>query len=95
MGCVVLGASFDMPEDNLTFAEAQSFPFRLLSDPDHTAGRAYEAERGSDEQYPDYPRRVAYLIDPSGAIARSYEVTDVAGFAGLVIADLGELTSTA
>lgn len=36
--------------------------------------------------------RVAYLIDPDGVIRRSYEVTDTAGFAGVVIADLDAIS---
>ncbi len=33
--------------------------------------------------------RHAYLIDADGTIERVYEVEDPAGFAGLVLADLG------
>jgi peroxiredoxin Q/BCP len=54
-------------------------------------GTAYDAVRGPDEQYPDFPRRISYLIDPGGVIARSYTVTDTAGHAGEVLADLAEL----
>ena len=75
-------------EDNKAFAHAQSFGFRLLSDTDRAVGRSYEAERPSDDPLAAYPLRVAYLIDPEGVIRRSYEVTDTAGFAGLVISDL-------
>jgi peroxiredoxin len=88
---VVLGASFDAPAENREFAEAQGFGFRLLSDVDRSVGRAYEAAKAPDEKYPDFARRVAYLIDGSGEIRRAYEVTDVAGFADQVLADLREL----
>jgi len=91
---VVLGASFDTPEENKAFAEAQGFGYRLLSDPDRTAGRSYEVERDPSEQYADFPQRVAYLIDPAGVIRRAYQVSDVAGFAGVVVADLEALTRT-
>jgi peroxiredoxin len=87
----VLGASFDQPGENKTFAEAQQFGFRLLSDFDRSVGRAYEVVRAPDEQYADTALRIAYLIGPDGVIGRSYQVTDVAGFADQVLADLGEL----
>jgi peroxiredoxin len=88
---MILGASFDTPEENLAFAKAQRFDYPLLSDVDRSAGRAYEALRAPDEQYADYALRVAYLIGPKGDIARTYEVTDVAGFADAVLADLRAL----
>lgn len=63
----------------------------MLSDTDHAVGRSYEAERAPGEQYDQFPRRVAYLIDPAGTIARSYEVSDVAGFAATVLGDIARL----
>src|SRR6266508_3490552 len=38
IGVVVVGISFDRPEDNRAFAEKDGFPFRLLSDVDRTVG---------------------------------------------------------
>jgi peroxiredoxin len=60
----------------------------LLSDVDRSVGTRYEVLRPADDQYPDFPMRIAYLIDPSGTIRQSYEVKDVAGFAGQVLSDL-------
>jgi peroxiredoxin Q/BCP len=91
--CVVLGASFDTPEENKAFADAQSFDFRLLSDVDRSVGGQYEAAKAPDEPYPDFPKRIAYLIDPDGVIRQSYEVKDVAGFAAQVLGDLESATS--
>jgi peroxiredoxin Q/BCP len=88
---VVLGASFDTPEENKAFADAERFPFRLLSDTDRSVGRAYEVVRPADDRYADYAMRIAYLIDPAGTIQRSYEVTDVNGFAANVLDDLADL----
>lgn len=85
---VILGASFDTPAENLAFADAQEFPFRLLSDVDRTVGAAYEVTRDAGDQYANYPRRLSYLIDPDGVIVRAYDVTDVAGHAQQVIDDL-------
>lgn len=64
-----------------------------MSDEDRRVGRAYEAARDLGEDFADYPRRVSYLIDPDGVIQRAYDVTDVAGHAEEVIADLEELTT--
>lgn len=88
----MLGASFDTPEENRRFRDAQAFPFRLLSDVDRTVGRDYEVLRPADHQYADYPQRTSYLIDPEGVIVRAYDVTDVAGHAAVVLADIAELT---
>jgi thioredoxin-dependent peroxiredoxin len=88
---VILGASFDTVEENLAFAEAQNFPYQLLSDPDRVAGAAYEVIRAPDHQYANFPERFSYLIDPSGTIVRSYAVTDPAGHAGEVLADLASI----
>jgi len=87
----VLGASFDTPEDNRAFAEAESFGFRLLSDTDRSVGRAYDAARRDDDPLAALPLRVSYLIDPEGVIRRSYTVTDTAGHAAEVLADLQSL----
>lgn len=84
----VIGASFDTTAENLAFAEAQQFDYPLLSDVDHTVGTAYEVVRDPDERYAEYPRRIAYLIDPEGVVRRAYDVSDVAGFAHDVVRDL-------
>ena len=87
----MLGASFDTQDENRTFADAQSFGFRLLSDVDRAVGTAYEVVRPADAPYPDFPLRIAYLIDPDGVIRKSYEVTDTTGFAADVLSDLDAL----
>jgi thioredoxin-dependent peroxiredoxin len=87
----VLGASFDTVEDNRAFAEAESFAFRLLSDTERSVGRAYDATRPDDDPLAALPQRVSYLIDPDGVIRRSYTVTDTAGHAAEVLAELQRL----
>lgn len=89
----MLGASFDTPEENKAFADAQSFGFRLLSDTSRQVGQRYEVTRAPDDQYADLPKRIAYLIDPEGVIRASHEVTDVSGFAAQVLSDLESLKS--
>jgi peroxiredoxin Q/BCP len=84
----VLGASFDTPEENKAFADAEGFGFRLLSDLDRSVGRRYEVVRPAGDEYADYAMRIAYLIDPDGTIRQSFEVTDVGGFAETVLSAL-------
>ena len=55
--CVVLGASFDTPEENRQFAEDQAFGFRLLSDVDRSVGRAYGLAPPPREHYHQFPGR--------------------------------------
>ena len=55
---------------------------------DRSVGTKYEVARAPGEQYPEYPMRHSYLIDPDGRIHRRYEVTDVASHAADVIGDL-------
>ena len=91
----ILGASFDTPEDNQTFAVNNEFPFRLLSDPDRTAGAAYGTARDPGDDHPEYALRITFLLDPDLTIRKVYEVTDRAGHAGEVLADLESLGVTA
>jgi thioredoxin-dependent peroxiredoxin len=89
--CIVLGASFDTLAENKEFAQAQAFGFPLLSDVDRRVGQTYEVVRGADDQYAEFPLRISYLIDPEGAVRRSYPVADVASHAEQVLRDLSVL----
>jgi len=51
-------------------------------------GARYEALRDGDDPFVDYPRRISYLIDRQGSIVSAYEVSDPAGHAAEVLADL-------
>ena len=84
----MLGISFDQPADNQAFRQKFDFPFTLLSDPDKTVGALYEALRAPDDKFANFSQRISYLIDPAGVIVKAYEVTDPAGHAGEVLADL-------
>ena len=84
--CVVLGASFDSGEDNKKFAEKFSFPFQLLSDPEHKLGIQYGAAEPG--QTSGNAKRVAYLIGPDGRIAKVWPKVDVKAFSDEVLASL-------
>ncbi len=84
----MLGISFDTPTDNRSFRDKNSFPFSLLCDTDHSVGARYEVLRDPGDKFAGFPQRISYLIDPEGRIAKSYEVTDPAGHAAEVLADL-------
>jgi peroxiredoxin Q/BCP len=88
-GCTVLGISFDTPADNAAFREKFDFPFSLLCDVDQSVGTLYEVQRDPGDPYAGIPKRISYLIDPEGRIVKAYEVSDPAGHAAEVLADLG------
>jgi thioredoxin-dependent peroxiredoxin len=83
--------SYDTPAENASFRATEGFPYALLSDPDRAVATAYDVLRPADHPYPDFPKRITYLIDPDGIIARAYEVTDVATHPDDVLADLRHL----
>jgi len=64
LDAVVLGVSTDSIASHDKFAAKFSLPFTLLSDTDKTIVRAYGAN--------GIVRRISYLIDPAGKIAKSY-----------------------
>ena len=86
--CEIAGISFDAPADNKAFAEKYDFPFRLLSDVDRSVGEAYGVKRGKLNPAAGFAKRISFLIDPDGKIAKVYEVSDTAGHAAEVLADL-------
>lgn len=90
----MVGASFDTVEEQKEFADAEGFPYPLISDPDRTIGRAYRAERAEGADYADYPRRITYLIDPDGMIAETYDMDgrDLDAHAAEVLSAIAERT---
>jgi peroxiredoxin Q/BCP len=85
--------SFDTVEENKAFADAEAFPYRLLSDPEKVAGAAFDTIRAEGEPYAQFgvARRLSYLIDPDRVIRRAYEVADVNAHAEEVLGDLRSL----
>jgi len=88
---VILGASYDPPGENRTFAVEQELPFRLLSDTEGAVAEAYGVRRPPSSRWHQFPERRTFLIDPAGVIRRTYDVTDVHAHPGEVLADLRDL----
>ena len=87
---VIIGASFDTVAEQKTFAETEGFPYKLISDEDRSIGQAYGAQKSTEEPYPDFPRRISYLIDPDGNVAVAYDLSgkDLGEHAAEVLADI-------
>jgi peroxiredoxin len=48
----------------------------------------YGVVRDPTDRSPGYARRTTFLVDPSGRVAKTYEVRDTDGHAGEVLADI-------
>ena len=71
---VILGMSADSVKSQKNFGEKQNFPFSLVSDPEKTTIRKYEAI-GLKKMYGrEYEGifRISYLIDENGFIQKTY-----------------------
>lgn len=86
LGVHVLGVSADSVESHKAFAEKYGLPFTLLSDPEKKTIGAYEAKGLV------VSKRISYLIDPSGLIAKAYPDVDPTTHGGLILKDLYALT---
>ena len=85
---VIAGVSFDSPAKNRAFREKFAFPFDLLSDADRSVSMSYGAAKGPGQWF---ARRVSYLVDPEGRIARVYGKVVPAEHPDEVLAALDEL----
>lgn len=83
LGVAVLGVSADSSQSHTKFSEKYTLPFTLLADTEKTVIAKYGAE--------GLFKRVSYLIDPDGNIAKVYEKVKPEEHAEEVIADLKEL----
>ena len=77
----VVGVSKDSPESHKKFTEKYKLPFPLLVDTDQTLINAYEATTAG------FGKRVSFLIDPKGGIAKIYTGIDCAKHAAMILAD--------
>jgi peroxiredoxin Q/BCP len=81
----VLGVSFDSVEDNTAFARKFDFPFPLLCDTERRVGMLYGA---CDDPKAGYAKRISYLIDAQGTIARVYSQVNPNDHPAQVLADV-------
>jgi peroxiredoxin Q/BCP len=84
-GIVVLGISKDSPESHAAFKIKYELPFTLLSDTNKETITAYGAAGGL------YTKRITYVIDPTGVVAKVYPNVDPAGHAMQLINDIKAL----
>ena len=85
---VILGVSRDDVESHEDFARRRRLEYPLLADPKGALMKAYHAEGWFGR-----PRRVTYIVDPDGHIARVYDKVRAPTHANAVLADLRELKS--
>ncbi len=83
---MILGASFDTPEDNRKFREKYSYPFPLLCDTTHELGVAYGA---CEDASAAFPQRITVVIDPAGKVQKVYPAVQPKKHAEEILADLG------
>jgi peroxiredoxin Q/BCP len=81
INAVVLGVSTDSVESHAGFAKEHSLPFLILSDPEKQIVNAYQANG-------IMTKRISYLINPEGMIAKAYDNVKPAEHAAEVLADL-------
>jgi len=84
-GLVVLGISKDSPESHQKFREKYHLPFTLLSDPEQGVVKAYGAYGMP------FNKRITYIINSQGMIAKVYPDVDPSNHAAQILADLKTL----
>lgn len=92
-GIVVLGVSADLPKRHLKFAEKYKLPFTLLSDPEKTTIKAYNAwglKKMMGREYEGIFRKT-FVIDPEGKIAKEYPKVTPAEHAEEIIKEIAEM----
>lgn len=93
MNARIVGISYDDPADNKGWSEMMEFDFPLLSDPDREIAAMLDVKRPKTHPMSFLPRRVTYLIDPDGVVARAYDVgRNIEGHADEVLADIRSLS---
>lgn len=66
---MILGVSFDTPEDQKAFKEKFDFPYDLLADTEKNMSISYGAADASAER----PRRISVLISPDGIVEKVFD----------------------
>lgn len=85
MDVEVLGVSKDTSESHEDFISKYKLPFTLLSDTTKKVIKMYGADGGITT------KRISYLIDPDGIIAKTYSKVDPETHAEEVLADVEAL----
>ncbi|MBD1853057.1 peroxiredoxin [Leptolyngbya sp. FACHB-711] len=79
----VFGVSMDDETSHQAFTQKYNLPFPLLADVDGKITKAYDVDGGG------YSKRVTYVIDGSGKIAKVYSTIDTASHATDILAEIG------
>lgn len=74
---VILGVSFDSPDDNRAFAEKYGFQYPLLCDQSREVGLAYGA---CDDPLATSARRIAAVIAPDGTLQEYHNAVNARSF---------------
>ncbi|GAB4131757.1 MAG: peroxiredoxin [Cyanobacteria bacterium J069] len=80
---VVFGVSRDDEASHQAFTEKFNLPFPLLADVDGILTKSYDVDGGG------YSKRVTYVIDGEGKIAKVYDSVKTETHATDILADLG------
>lgn len=73
---MILGVSFDSPQEQLEFGDKHGYSFRLLSDRSRAIALAYGAAKTAQDKF---AARYTYVIGPDGRIREAIETKDPAG----------------
>jgi peroxiredoxin Q/BCP len=89
----ILGVSVDTPKKHAKFAEKYDLPFTLLADEEKKVVKLYRVWGKKKFMGREYmgTKRISYLIDPKGKIARVYENVKPDEHAEEVLADVKAL----
>lgn len=82
---VLLGVSFDTPQENSAFARKYGFEFPLLCDTSRSIGVDYGACVSATDKH---AKRIAYLIDEKGLVKKVYAKVDAATFPETVLQEI-------
>ena len=92
---VVLGVSTDSVASHKKFEDKHSLPFTLLADENKEVVKAYGVWQPKKLAGREFlgTKRISFLIDPDGKIAKVYEKVKPATHAEDVLADFKELSA--
>jgi thioredoxin-dependent peroxiredoxin len=79
----VFGVSMDNVDSHQKFTEKFSLPFPLLADTNGAIAKAYGVDGGG------YAKRVTFVIDETGNVAKVYDTVKTETHASDILADLG------